>query len=754
MNRVARQLAAFIAVCTLGELSLSAGWAQGTSQPLNSQPSPLLTEPKTPGDQFRAALLLIDLGRLDLAKVYLDKCLEANPSDDEILTWRDVHGTAAFVRVERIPELQPAGQNLLERLIAAHARRVQDPEYLQQIIQRLFESSYQKQLTLFELRRLGRPVVPELLFLLSQEQNPHRRVVLIEAILSLHSSAAPVLMGGLLAPDPATRRAALEVLQQLRLPETLPLLWPLAFSAEATPGELLLARRAIAAILWGDPQRANQLTVEQGLNEIHQKALSLYSRKSSNDWLWSSLGLDAVPTESNTVELWRWDPATSRIRMEQAAKSTAEMEWALRLAWSAWRMAPENSELQRLYLSCLLAADVYHRGWEQPLAEGAPQLWQTVVSLGETFLQEVLRQALMLGRYDTAWNVLQALAAVATREVLQDAPGHPAPVIMALNAPNPRVQLLAVETIWHAQPNQSFRDSSRVIEILRRALGYQPGQRALVIHSDHEDAAQVAGFLKSASYQVDVEYTGKEGFRRASETLGYDLVVIHVNIAQWDLVRTLANFRADARTASLPLVIYGGENLREPLAGLIQRHQPACYAGTAPGASSFWDQVRPFMNRLQPQTISSQQRRVFQRKALKIMLAISEQASSLWDISSTETELIPLIYDAELAEDALRVLRRVPSAQVQMELARAVLQANLPVSTRTLAAECLCEHIARYHLVLEDTTVQQLRSLWSDGSADPQLQFALTAFIGKLRPNSGLIGERLKTVPAHIAPAP
>jgi hypothetical protein len=59
-----------------------------------AEESPLLIEPKTPVELFDAAVLCDRLYRPVLAKRYLDKFLQSNPSDDVLLTLRDKYGPA------------------------------------------------------------------------------------------------------------------------------------------------------------------------------------------------------------------------------------------------------------------------------------------------------------------------------------------------------------------------------------------------------------------------------------------------------------------------------------------------------------------------------------------------------------------------------------------------------------------------------------------------------------------------------------
>src|SRR5262245_23555530 len=65
-------------------------------------PSPLVADPKTPEELLEATLMMVDIARPDLAKLYLDKLISQNPDDDTILALRDQFGAAALLRLTNV----------------------------------------------------------------------------------------------------------------------------------------------------------------------------------------------------------------------------------------------------------------------------------------------------------------------------------------------------------------------------------------------------------------------------------------------------------------------------------------------------------------------------------------------------------------------------------------------------------------------------------------------------------------------------
>src|SRR4051794_27263907 len=62
-----------------------AGAESAPTPPSTNEESPLLADPKSPGDLFSAAVLMQKLARPKLARDYLQRFVELNPSDDFIL---------------------------------------------------------------------------------------------------------------------------------------------------------------------------------------------------------------------------------------------------------------------------------------------------------------------------------------------------------------------------------------------------------------------------------------------------------------------------------------------------------------------------------------------------------------------------------------------------------------------------------------------------------------------------------------------
>ena len=137
-------------------------------------------------------------------------------------------------------------------------------------------------------------------------------------------------------------------------------------------------------------------------------------------------------------------------------------------------------------------------------------------------------------------------------------------------------------------PTRPFAGSSRVVPILARFVTDQSPPRAVVIDGNPTRGSQLAGFLKALGYDPILASTGDEGFRAAAETADVELILIDHHLIQgaWRLTDTLANLRADARTAGIPIYVVGPLDLdvssAEPADELPGRQVPGPAARPRP----------------------------------------------------------------------------------------------------------------------------------------------------------------------------
>ncbi len=80
---------------------------------------------------------------------------------------------------------------------------------------------------------------------------------------------------------------------------------------------------------------------------------------------------------------------------------------------------------------------------------------------------------------------------------------------------------------------------------------------AVVIDGNERLAGDLAASVSEAGYSTRIARTGIDGFEIAVNSVPCSIVFVHASTGQWDVSGTVANLRADARTKTTPIIIYG-----------------------------------------------------------------------------------------------------------------------------------------------------------------------------------------------------
>lgn len=707
------------------------------SSPLVSttDPSPLLREPKTPEEQFDAVLLLVELARFDLAEIYLKAFVEGAPDDALLQQLRDKHGTAEFLTLSKIPELARFGKPLLERLNTASRKQAEDPAFIAGLITQLTGTPGERERAILELRNAGPRAVPLMLKQLAAAGSAAERDGIVLAFSRMGEPVVAPLLAAVDSQVDFVRLGVIEALSQMGTSQAVPRLLPLAFGPQVDAGTQDAARRALAKVQFGDEDQVQQLSDVAALEQLRAGAERLL--------------IPLTPAERveqpEQVAVWSWNDAEQALTSVDLPIEEARLREGVRLSRDAFQLGTANEGLQTLYLTALLADEVRSAGWDQLLTAETSPAMQTAVATGTGPLQRILARALDQGRTDAAWGALQGLSALAGKELIQSRPTNPAPVLRALNYPDPRVQFAAAMVALRSDPHTPFAGAARVTQILRSALKGPGVPRAVVINGDVEELGLLGNYAADEGYEPLLARTGKAGFQQAAEQFGVGLVIVQTNVGDWPLTQTLANLRADARTAYLPIIVYGPEEVRTKTDRLIARTGQALFVGEAPAAESFWETARPFLAGRATPLISDGLRADFQAIATYWLAELADDTTGVFDVTTAEDDLVALLDDPQLAPNALTGLGRIGTVTAQTRLAEVVLNESKPIELRRGAASQLVGHLQRFGVVLPGEQIPRLTGLW-ETTADAELQGLLAAVMGSLKPNAGLVGERLQRV--------
>ena len=739
----------FVMMVVVGLLSLDQS-ALAQPQPADAAPeepaaaapaepaaaSPLLSEPTTPDALFDAVVLMTDLARPRLAREYLQKLLAANPDDVALLAMRDKHGPAVFLRMANLESLQPGSATLLERMTAAFTRFAGDAKRIDSLIEELRGTPSVRDAAILQLRSGGALVVPRLIETIGDVKDEPTRELLTYTLTRLGTEVIPPLLAALDSPDSNLQSIVLEVLGRVGNEKTAVHLWYFAVNKNKPPGVRVSAAEAVARLTMGNRRHASSLSQQMALRSLEQAARDRLA------------GTEKPPIAGPTgkVTSWYFDETGMSVKRIEADPSDMVLHAGCRLAQQALVLSPENKRLQALLVSCLLTRARNSTPWTEPLPRGPGTAYDASILTGGSVVGESLRNSLKTGNATTAVAALEVLRTLANRNDLKSQSGRGSTLASALNYPDPRVQFAAAMAIVETDPTKPFRGSSRIVQILSRALETTDQPVAILAGPKPAQVNALAGLVDQAGYRAHIVSSGRDVFRESASRGDVQLVVVDANVIQWSLSQTVANLRADARTAWVPIIVVGNSATigsvtrmieRDPLLTYIQR--PATLEGLKMG-------LEPFVAGLRSDPLSAAERGEMARAAIDLLGYLGDgRRSAIFDLRPAETGLHSAIQNADLADGAIFALAAIPTTSAQDRLATTALQPDLKTGPRERAAAQLAFHIQKHGVLLSAMRIKETQNAHKD-ERSPALKSALAGVLGAMSPTAARVGDRLRSI--------
>ena len=723
-----------LAACVAAWLPPSVEAQPAASSPA-AAPSPLLSEPTTADALFDAVVLMVDLARPELARLYMQNLLDANPDDVALLAMRDKHGPSVFLRLANLESLQPGSVTLLSRMNSAFARFAGDTTRIDGLIGELSGSPSVRDAAILQLRSGGALVVPRLIEAIGDVEDDGTRELLVYTLTRLGSDVVPPLLGVLESRDANLRTTALEVLGRIGTRQTAVRLWHFAVDSGQPPGVRVAAAEAVSRLTLGTWRRASDLSRDSALRALEQGAR-----------LRLAGGGRGVANEDGRVVAWNYDNTANLLQSTLADVDDVALHVGSRLAQQALSLSPENRRLQALVVSLVLTRSRMRTPWTESLPRGEGTAFDAALLAGGLVVSESLRDALASGLATTAAAALEVMRSLANRHDLHDRGGRSAPLTAALNYPDARVQFTAAMVIVETDPDGSFRGASRVVQVLARALESTDTPRAVVSGPKPERVSALAGLVSQSGFETQITSSGRDAFRVAAERGDVQLVVLDANVIRWSLSETVANLRADARTAGIPIAVVGDAMriaavermiLRDPLMVYIQR--PANVKGLRA-------QLDPFLRGLATEPLSAAERGELQRASVDLLVYLADgRRSSVFDLRPAEAGLHAAIQVPELSNGAVYALAAIATTTAQDRLSSTLLQPDLAAGTRERSAALLAFHIQKHGVLLNKARVEQLRTAHAEESL-PGVKSSLAAVLGALGPSASRIGRSLRAI--------
>ena len=705
--------------------------------------SPLVVEPETPEATFEAIVLMVDLVRPEVARLYLEKFMETDPPDDLLLAIREKYGPGVFLKLSNIKELQPLSIELLKRNNAAFTRFARDPARLDALLKDLVSGTGAQRTTAqFQMQSAGVNVVPALVSALGNPAYAESQNTLVEMLAIIRDGAVPPLEAALVAPDARVRLAAIQALGLIRNSHAIPHL--LRYAGQTEPSEeKASASKAIALIL-----RNPSITAAESsgvATRLLQQARDYFNSK-----------IEYTLDTDKLVTVWSWSDQLGTVQERRVPPAEAALTDGLFFANAALEVAPDRLDVQTSYLTMLLTQEATLTGFGRPIKAGPGTVHDLAASLGADVVSRSLDEALTSRHTAAAVAALQILSKIGTVQQVRSVSTKQSSLQRALNYPNRRVQFAAVQTIIALDPTTRYPGTERIVAVLGKALtqaeATQP--RGLVLDSAVERGQSLTGFLRTMGYEPILVRTGKEGFKTAATEQEVDLVLIDANIQRWALSETVANFKADPRTTDLPIVIYGTALSERNIRVQTQQYRNVFFIQEPAAAEDLREQTTRILAEQAEAPLSPEERSEKAIIAAELLSFLtSGHRKSLYNLTPVEPQLLTAVENTQLATWLLPVVGALPTSQAQIRIASLVGDEVTPMEVKVIAARELTRHVRQHGLLIAREQVQALHQVWDQSSNGP-LHAELSSLMGLLKPNSALIGERLRSAPVNQAPTP
>jgi HEAT repeat protein len=670
-------------------------------------------EPQTPMELWEAVDYLLRTSQPKKALPYIDKFIKAKPDAATWIAIRNRFGPGSILRLSDDPSTQPFAKPLSEAMLVASRSEAQRPERIARYITALNGTRPEQQFAVRRLREAGPFAVPLLVQALNRPGlSAGNRQQIVDNMGELDRSAVPPLVAALDSPGPALASDAAAVLGMIGDKRAIPPLTEKAASPQLPETVRKTAERAVAR-LTGLPFDSQEQAPTQVLADA---AWRLHRHQ--------------VDLGGEPVLLWAWDKEKGVPTPREVSSTEAEAILGLRFANDALRLSPNDRSAQVVHLSLTLEKAIERLGVTS-LPTADPAIFAAAKAAGASRLTDVLNAAIADGKYDLAAVAASALGGVVDKSELLTA-GQPHPLVTALYAPGRHLQFAAARAILGLGSTQSFPGSSRVVPALARFLTHQTIPRAVVIDANPNRGSQLAGFLIELGYDSDLEQSGSQGFLAAASPADVELILISYDLfgQGWALRDTVANLKADSRTAATPIYIYGPLNAQYVRPNLKQDYPGIKFLVQPVDAATLKRQLKEL-----PRALSDPDRASYAKEATELLMKIAKDRKGPFaaDLANAEEALVTATQAPETAQSAATALAELGSADAQRTLADLVLDPSRALPLRKQVAADLVRSIQRFGPLMTIAQEGRLLSAVRE-AADSDLQDDLETVVRALRP--------------------
>jgi CheY-like chemotaxis protein len=406
-----------------------------------------------------------------------------------------------------------------------------------------------------------------------------------------------------------------------------------------------------------------------------------------------------VPTRPEAVGLLN-DAAKIYFNKQQPTENDkTSRQLAARFAYVAHALAPDNREIRLMYLTALIEAAAYANGLDRTLDKKNPAVL-TVKQYGVNSTDEVLEYAMTHRHAAAATAAARLLGEIGKAEEVLHQDDKPSPLTLALQNPDRRLRMAALEAIVQLQPSKPYAGSSYVPAALGFFAASSGVRHALVAGPNVDQSRDLAGLLASAGLETDTATTGKELLHMATRSPDYELVWIDVSINHPPIGTLLQELRRDPRTASLCIGLMARSGYYEQ-AERLAATDPMTKAFARPHDEQAirW-QMEQLATLAPAEFVDFETRQRQAAKALDLLAELGRSSTQLYNLRLVQDAILTALNNPKLATKAIAVLANINSAESQRALVDTASRFTNSLELRKAAASAFRQNREKFGILL------------------------------------------------------
>ncbi len=684
----------------------------------------LATRPATPKQQVRAAKLLADLGRPDLARPLLKQALDAKLDAAQLADLGAEFGSPMFAEMAMRADLAPEGRQLADAVLQAVKQRIEDPQRLAALVKQLQdpleEQRYRALAGLVEAR--GASVNP-LVAALADPARAAEHHNVRAALARLQSDAVGPLRGILESGDPLLAAQAADILGAMGARDAvLDLLLPFA-SEKSDPRVRAAAGTALMRLVGKLPEGA------EAAGLLARMAREYFDGRRS-----------AKADVEGRAQVWEWDAAKKQVVGRELPVAEVNRKLGARLAREAFALAPDDGQVRLLYLATMLEEAKHQNGLDKPLPSGEGTPAAKAAAFGVDTIDAVLKLAMETDHPAAAAAAAEILGRSGKAdEVLRRGSG-PAPLALALRSGDRRLRMAALAAILQLKPGGPFPGSSYVPEALAFFVSTSGSRRVMVAAPSTQAATSLTAYLVPLGYEVHPATNGREAIRKLIASADYEMVFLDASLSTPPPDLLIQELRRDGRTARLPVGVFAAEGMLEKAQRMVRGDRLAVAFPRPYSAETAKWEIGDVVKLAGPDEVPFAERQRQAAQAIAWLAELSAHTPCPYNLQTVEDAARAALYVPHLGAQAAAMLANLGTPASQAALVDLASRPTQPLSVRKAAAVGFGQSVRRFGILLTTAEIRRQYDRYNaSANEDPETQKVLGLLLDQIEaPTKGV----------------